>query len=144
MVLVPFYSTKSPEQGFSNHQSLFSNKCFMGDSSMDSRGRNQLDDISRYSFRPYGGRYYIPNPYSKPGMSSKIFLLIANLIGFPVTAWVMLLNIASWKENVLWGLIAAFWLFKLIRACIKAYQEYQEKQIELKEKRKRYDKDIFS
>lgn len=116
----------------------------MGNNGLDSRGRYKLTDTGGYSFRSNGDHYYLPNPHTKPGMQSKILLLIANLIGFPATAWIMLLDIQTWKENFLWGLIAAFWLFKLIRACIRAYQEYQEKQIELREKKKRYDKDIFS
>lgn len=116
----------------------------MGNNGMDTGGRHKLDDNSRHLVYYYGHRYYIPNPHTKPGMSPKILLLIANIIGFPATAWIMLLDIQAWKENFLWGLIAGFWFFKLIRACIRAYQEYQEKQIELKEKKKRYDKDIFS
>lgn len=69
-------------------------------------------------------------------------LIIGYALGIPSTV-ITIWNVTGWKANVLWVIVALFWLFKLARACMKAYQEYKEKEIELKNKRDRYNKDIW-
>lgn len=80
----------------------------------------------------------------KPGMDPKTLMLAISLIGVPSSVLAIWLNIATWKADVIWALAALFWLFKLFRACMRWRQEYIEKQIEIKEKRDRYNKDIFT
>lgn len=82
---------------------------------------------------------------TKPGMfePKTALVIIGYLLGVPSTFWT-LWNVSGWKANVLWVLMALFWGFKLFRAIMKWRQEYREQQIELEEKRKRYEKDIWS
>lgn len=77
-------------------------------------------------------------------MDPKTLIAVASIFGYPISALAVWLNITNWKADVVWILAALFWAFKLVRACMKAYQEYKEKEIELQNKRDRYNKDIFS
>lgn len=71
----------------------------------------------------------------RPGMEIKVWILLLNIFGYPSTVFFLWFN---WKSDIVFGLIVALWLIKIIRAFVRWHQEYKEREIEIKEKRKRY------
>lgn len=123
----------------------------MGDNGMDNRGRYQLNGTGRLSFYTHAVNDSISNAKSanKRRMEVKILLAISIILGYPATIYTILANITqdwhtNWKSNVLVVLVAAWWLFKIYRAWWRWTMEKEEKKIELEEKRRRYERDIFT
>jgi hypothetical protein len=73
-----------------------------------------------------------------------ILKIVAYSLGLGGSGWLLYLQVGGWKANALWVLMGGFWLVQTLRACVKLYYEVKEKEIELAEKRRRYDKDIFT
>jgi hypothetical protein len=118
----------------------------MGDNIMDNRHELEQQRNHNGLVLNHGLRRGLPDlQTTKPGMFDlKTFItIIGYVLGIPSTFWT-LWNVSGWKANILWLLMALFWAFKLFRAIMKWRQEYREQQIELDEKRKRYEKDIWS
>lgn len=118
----------------------------MGDNFMDNRHelerqRNNNGFVYHHPF----GRGLLNHKTTKPGMfePKTALIIIGYLLGVPSTFWT-LWNISGWKANVVWALVILFWLYKLVRGCMRLYHEWKEKEIELKNKRDRYNKDIWS
>lgn len=70
--------------------------------------------------------------------------IVAYSLGISGTGWLLYVRIADWKANILFALAGLFWFVQLIRALVKLYFEIKDGQIELQEKRARYNKDIFT
>lgn len=107
----------------------------------DNTGRYERKSDSNYGFYNGTGSYYLHD--HKPKGKVNILNIAAYTLGIPITAWAIWLNIGGWKADILWMLAAAFWLFKLIRAIINLHYEMKDKALNLKEKQKRIDKEIF-
>jgi hypothetical protein len=73
-----------------------------------------------------------------------ILKIIGNLLGVSGSGWLLYMGVGGWKADALWILMGSYWLVQTLRACVKLYYEVKEKEIELAEKRRRYDKDIFT
>lgn len=73
-----------------------------------------------------------------------IFKIIGYMMGIGGSGWFLYLRVGGWKADFLWLSMAAFWVVQLCRALVKLYFEYKNSQIELKEKKARYNKDVFS
>lgn len=110
-----------------------------GGSDNGSRHERKVDNINGFY---YGARGYSIHDYKQKNVN--VLNVVSYILGVPLSVWAAWLYIGGWKGTLIWILAGAFWLVKLIRACIKVYFEYKEKQIELREKESRYDKDIFT
>lgn len=73
-----------------------------------------------------------------------ILKIAAYILGIGGSGWLFYLRIGGWKADALWLILAAFWFVQLCRGIVKLYFEVKERQIELEEKKARYNKDIFT
>lgn len=73
-----------------------------------------------------------------------ILKIVAYTLGFGGSGWLLFLRVGGWKADFLWLSMALFWVVQLARALVKLYFEYKHEQIELMEKKARYNKDIFT
>jgi hypothetical protein len=79
---------------------------------------------------------------TKPGIfKAPTMNTIITFIGVPTYLWALFANIQNWKGDLLFLFGVMFWLFKFIRLIVRMVQETQEKNIELRAKRKRWDKE---
>lgn len=88
---------------------------------------------------------YIPNAQTnpKPVIEPKLILTIITIVGIPSYIGAMMLNLGNWKGNVLFCLAAAFGLFKFGRLVWRTIMEAKERNIELKAKKRRWEKDVW-
>lgn len=79
-----------------------------------------------------------PGIFKAPKMSA-----IITVLGVPTYIWAVFLNIGTWKGDLLLFLSVLFAFFKLVFFIARKLQDWQERRIEIKAKRKRYEQDIF-
>lgn len=89
------------------------------------------------------GNYHLPVDHSSLKKMT-ILKIVAYTLGFGGSGWLLFLRIGGWKADFLWLSMAGFWLVQLARALVKLYFEIKHEQIELQEKKARYNKDIFT
>lgn len=84
------------------------------------------------------------NPPKRMEPAIKLWLGILNGLG--ITAWLsaVFLNIGTWKSDILFALAVLLALTRLVFTCIKQIQLKRLRDLELKERQKKYDRDIFS
>ena len=100
---------------------------------------------SYYPIRYFPKRNHIPYTTNRiPKVEAKLFVGILWAVGIISTGTYLFIDIASWKANVLFIIAGGFWIVKLAKACINLYQETRLKNIEIEEKQRKLDKDIFS
>lgn len=88
------------------------------------------------------GNYSVTIDHSKP--KKVIYKIVAYAFGAGGSGYLLYFNVGGWHASVLWLAMAGFWVVQFLRACMKLYFEYKHEQIELKEKKARYNKDIFT
>lgn len=67
---------------------------------------------------------------TSPQRMEKLFLIVLNGIGWGSCIGGILLNLASWKSDILFVSGCAFLLLKFIRIVLKTGQSYRREQIE--------------
>lgn len=80
---------------------------------------------------------HINNPTNNKRMETKLFLTVLSWIGLGSYVAGVLLNIGTWKSDILAILGFAFILLKFIRLTLKTYFEAKKEEIELKILRKK-------
>lgn len=66
---------------------------------------------------------------------------LINILGVPTYLAGVLLNIGDWKGNLLIFFGVVFSFFKIIRLLVNLWQDYREREIEIRAKKKRYGED---
>jgi hypothetical protein len=107
----------------------------------DNRDRHERKTNSRNGFHRSARGYNIHN-YQPKQMT--VLKVVAYMLGVSGSGWFLYMRVGGWKADALWLTMAGFWLVQMLRACLKLYFEYKDGQIELQEKRARYNKDIFT
>lgn len=75
----------------------------------------------------------ISHPKTAPKrMETKLILTIFTWLGCGSYIAAILLNIGTWKADVLWVLAVLFGVVKLIRYGMKTWQEYRKGELEIK------------
>ena len=98
-----------------------------------------------YPIRYFPKRNHIPYTTNRiPKVEAKLFVVILWAVGIISTGTYLFIDTATWKANVLFIIAGGFWFVKLIKACINLYYETQMKKIELEERKRKLDQDIFS
>ena len=83
---------------------------------------------------------HTPNPQANPKrMETKLFLIILSWVGIGSYIGGILLNLGTWKSDVLFFLAFLFGVVKFIRYSVKTWQDYRRTEIEIKLKRKEAD-----
>lgn len=104
-------------------------------------GRHERESNNRNGFHRSVGGYSIHN-YQPKKMT--VLKIVAYMLGVSGSGWFLYFRVGGWQANTLWFCMGGFWLVQMLRACLKLYFEYKDGQIELQEKRARYNKDIFT
>lgn len=63
--------------------------------------------------------------------------LILTALGLTSYIGAIFLNIGTWKANSLWALAFMFGAVKLIRYCMRTWQEFRKGEIDIKIQRKK-------
>lgn len=87
----------------------------------------QSEHAFRSSFVRNG---YINNATNNKRMETKLFLTVLSWIGLGSYVAGILLNIGTWKSDILAVLGFAFILLKFIRLCLRTWQSYKREEIE--------------
>jgi hypothetical protein len=74
-------------------------------------------------------------------METKILLTIGSLIGYSSVIGGILLNLATWKSDILFISGCCFLFLKAIRLVIKIYQGYKREEIEQMILKKKIEED---
>jgi ABC-type branched-subunit amino acid transport system permease subunit len=70
-------------------------------------------------------------------MEPKLIWLALNIVGIPAYVAAIILNVGSWKADVLFFIMVLFGIAKFIRYVVKTWQEFRRGEIEIEmEKRK--------
>ena len=85
--------------------------------------------------------YHISIDHSKHKKAMTTLKILGYTMGLGGSGWFLYMRVGGWKADALWIILAGYWLVQLARACLKLYFEYKDGQIELQEKRARYNKD---
>lgn len=88
---------------------------------------------------------YLPNP-SRNAKRMEVKLWLAITYGLGLTSYVgaILLNIGTWKSDILFMFAVIFAMTRFIFFCIKQLQLKQLRDLEIKREKREYDRDIFS
>lgn len=95
----------------------------------------------------YPGTFNNHIPNSKQAtrrMEAKLILGIFTGLGITSYIWAVILNIGSWKGDVLFGIAVLFGILKVLRYGMKTWQDYRMRELEIREKRRQQANDIFS
>src|SRR6478736_9275129 len=79
-----------------------------------------------------GGRSIFNPSTSHQRMETKILLTVLSYVGYGSVLGGILLNLANWKSDILFGSGLVFLFLKFIRIMIRIYQEYKREEIEQK------------
>lgn len=80
-------------------------------------------------------RFSDPNQTER-GMEIKLLMGIFTGLGITSYVWAIILNIGSWKSNLLFGLALLFGIAKFLRYAIRTWQDYRKGELEIKKIRK--------
>lgn len=73
----------------------------------------------------------------KRKMETKLILTILTWVGFTSYISAIILNIGTWKADVLWFLAFMFGVVKFIRYTMKTWQDFRKGELEIKAQRKK-------
>jgi hypothetical protein len=89
------------------------------------------------NFRPAGQvraiheNPYLYHPYpDKPVMETKVLMLIFGLVGVPAGVLALILNIGTWKADILWGIAVLFNLVWMVFFAIRQIDGMKMRKIE--------------
>jgi hypothetical protein len=74
-------------------------------------------------------------------METKILLTLLSWIGYGSVIGGILLNLATWKSDILFGSGLCFLFLKVVRMVIKIYQGYKREEIEQMILKKKIEED---
>lgn len=121
---------------------FFINKARMGNHSAGFQpGREQHNGVGLHVLRS-SEYYHLPTP--KKSMEAKIIGWIFTGLfvgGYPLAVW---WNLGSWKSFILFLIMAAWGIAKLYYYCVRQNQRKRLTELEIKERERDLDKDIFS
>jgi hypothetical protein len=70
-------------------------------------------------------------------MEAKLFLTVLSWLGVGSYIGAIILNIGSWKADILWGLAVMFGVVKFIRYSVKTWQDFRKGELEIKAQQKK-------
>lgn len=70
-------------------------------------------------------------------MEAKLFLTILSWLGIGSYIGAIILNVGTWKADLLWFLALMFGVVKFIRYCVKTWQDFRKGEIDIKIQRKK-------
>lgn len=105
-----------------------------------SRNGRQHDNGNKFAFRRSNFGSPLFNPEAPAKMEIKLLLTVLGWIGFTS---VVLLNIGTIKGNILFGMAFLFGFAKLVRFCLRTWQDFREKELTIKEHKNKIDKGAF-
>lgn len=73
-----------------------------------------------------------------------ILKIIMYSFGISGSGYLLYFDVGGWHAKALWWVMGAFWIVQLARAIVKLIFEYKDQQLEHREKKARYNKDIFT
>ena len=76
-------------------------------------------------------------------METKLYLWILNGTGWAAYAGAILLNVPSWKSDILFAIAILFGAFKLYFFVIKERQQARQRELEIKKKIKDLEQNIW-
>jgi hypothetical protein len=123
---------------------LRNNKAMFGNTNDNTRNGSKRLVRSGHSVSGSFGNYHLPIDHSK---LTKVIILKALMYAAGATGsgYLLYFRVGGWKADGLWIIMGLFWFVQLLRACAKLYFEIKEGQIELQEKRARYNnKDFYT
>lgn len=117
---------------------MFSNRGYI------SKHGQQRNNNSKHSVYISAVSNRVPNPKTlQPRMETKVILTIFSLLGFTSYIWAIVLNIGSWKSDILFSLAVLFGILKIVRFGIKTYQDYRIGELDIKEKRRHQEDSVL-
>lgn len=116
----------------------------MGDNSSGfQQGREQLNGTGLHVLHHTKHRYFKPTNPVKKRMESKLLIGIFSTLGISGYTIAILLNIGTWKSFILFVIFALYGLARVVFYCIRQYQESKLREIEIKERNKKFDDEIL-
>lgn len=113
---------------FSNHRDIHKN---------GSQPRNNSNSLVYHSPRSN----HLPNPNQTKGrMEPNLIFTVLSAIGAGSYISAILLNMGTWKSDLLALFGFAFILLKFIRLTIKTWQDYRKEELQIKVMRKKSEK----
>lgn len=104
-----------------------------------SRNGSKRNIYSDNSVSKRTGYQHLSNPERTPKIvETKLILSILTGTGIISYIYAIILNIGTWKADILFLIGAAFLLMKFIRLTIKTWQEYRREEIEIKAIQKKH------
>ena len=94
--------------------------------------------------RPYNNRFHNPNRTKPMEPTLKLWLAIFNALGLSSTVGVIVFDWASWKANILFMVCLIFLLIRIYYYVIRQDQAKEMRRLEIEERKKSIEKDIFS
>jgi hypothetical protein len=98
------------------------------------------------NFRPAGQvraiheNPYLYHPYpEKPVMETKVLMLIFGLVGVPAGVLALILNIGTWKADILWGIAVLFNLVWMVFFAIRQIDGMKMRKIERDKARRNWN-----
>jgi hypothetical protein len=82
----------------------------------------------------YGSRTN-PKTGNKP-VETKIIFSVLSVLGITSYVGAILLNIGTWKADILFGIAVCFGIAKFIRYSIKTWQDYRKGELEIERMRR--------
>lgn len=109
---------------------MFSNRGYIS-----KNGTKSLHDSERTLFNSLKRGRYINIERNLRRMETKLIITVINVLGITSYVSAIILNIGSWKADILWGLAVLFGIVKFIRYSLKTWQDYRRGEIEIESER---------